>query len=100
MEMEITKPNQYGFTIYSKSGCPNCTLVKKIIREKHFFYKEINCDEYILEDKEKFLTFIENISEITYKTFPMVFYDGKIVGGVTHTTVFIDKFLLPFEDIF
>jgi hypothetical protein len=30
----------------------------------------------------------------------MVFYDGKIVGGVTHTTVFIDKFLLPFEDIF
>jgi hypothetical protein len=53
-----------------------------------------------LEDKEKFLTFIENISEISYKTFPMVFYDGKLVGGVTHTTVFIDKFLLSFEDIF
>ena len=35
--MEITEPNQGGFTIYSKSGCPNCTLVKKIIKEKQFF---------------------------------------------------------------
>lgn len=98
--MEITEPNQAGFTIYSKSGCPNCTLVKKIIKEKQFFYTEINCDEYILEYKEEFLNFIENIAETSYKTFPMVFYDGKFVGGLTHTTEFINKLLLSFEDKF
>ena len=30
----------------------------------------------------------------------MVFYDGKFVGGLTHTTEFINKLLLSFEDKF
>jgi glutaredoxin len=98
--MEITEPNKKCFTIYSKSGCPNCTLVKKLIKEKGFFFTEINCDEYILEDKESFLKFIENIAETSYKTFPMVFYNGKFVGGLAHTTEFINKLLLSFEDKF
>ena len=29
------KPQTNGFTIYSKSGCPNCTRIKKILSEKH-----------------------------------------------------------------
>lgn len=98
--MEIIKPNKEGFTIYSKSGCPNCTSVKKFIKEKNYFFTEINCDEYILEDKEKFIKFIEKIAETSYKTFPMVFYNGKFIGGFTHTTEFINKLLLSFEDKF
>lgn len=98
--MEIIAPDVEGFTIYSKSGCPNCTSVKKLIKEKHFFCLEINCDEYILEDKEKFLKFIENIAETSYKTFPMVFYNGKFIGGLTHTTEYVNKLLLSFEDNF
>lgn len=98
--MEITRPDVKGFTIYSKSGCPNCTSVKKLLKEKHFFYSEINCDEYILEDKEQFLKEIENIAEKSCKTFPMVFYEGKFVGGLTDTINLIDKTLLLFEDNF
>jgi glutaredoxin len=98
--MEIFEPIQKGFTIYSKSGCPNCTSVKKIIKENNFFYTEINCDEYILEDKDLFLKFIENKAETSYRTFPMVFYYGKFVGGLTHTKEFINKLLLSFEDKF
>jgi glutaredoxin len=105
--MDLSLPNQNGFTIYSKSGCPNCTSVKKLIKDNLFFYTEINCDEYILEYKEEFLTFIENIANVSYKTFPMVFYDGKFIGGLTHTREFInklllneDKKLLSFEDNF
>lgn len=97
--MEITEPTEKGFTIYSKSGCINCTSVKRLIKEKNFLLIEINCDEYILENKEEFLTFIENIAETSYKTFPMVFYDGKFIGGLAHTTEFVNK-LLSFEDIF
>ena len=59
--MEIIKPEQKGFTVYSKSGCPNCMSVKHFIKENKLFYTEINCDEYIFENKDEFLTFIENI---------------------------------------
>lgn len=98
--MEIIKPNQINFTIYSKSGCPNCTSVKKILKDNNFSFTEINCDEYILEDKAEFLKLIEEIAGISYKTFPMVFYQGKFIGGLTHTSEYIKKLLVSFEDNF
>jgi glutaredoxin len=97
--MEFIEPTKAGFTIYSKSGCPNCTKVKQLIKDKHFLFNVIDSDDYIIENKEPFLQFIENIAETSYRTFPMVFYNGKFVGGLTHTTEFIDK-LLSFDDIF
>lgn len=98
--MEFIEPKKLGFTIYSKSGCPNCTKVKNLIKQHNFLFNVIDSDDYIIEDKESFLTFIENIAEKSYRTFPMVFYDGKFVGGLIHTTEFIDKLLLSFEDVF
>ena len=35
-----------------------------------------------------------------YKTFPMVFYEGKFLGGLYETMELIDKLLLSFEEIF
>ena len=29
--MEFEKPSDTDFTVYSKSGCPNCSIVKKIL---------------------------------------------------------------------
>jgi glutaredoxin len=98
--MEIIEPKKRGFTVYSKSGCPNCTTVKNLIKQHCFLFTEINCDEYILEDKEGFLQFIEDRAETSYKTFPMVFYDNAFVGGLAHTTEFINKLLLSFDEIF
>lgn len=98
--MEFVEPEKKGFTIYSKSGCPNCFTSKKLIKEKNFLFQEINCDDYLLEEKEDFLKFIENISETNYRTFPMIFYDGKFIGGLNETKEFINKLLLSFEDNF
>ena len=98
--MEFIEPNKKGFTVYSKSGCPNCVTIKKLLKESKLFLLEVNCDEYILENKEEFLTFIEGISETSYKTFPMIFYDSKFIGGVIQTKKFINKLLLSFEDNF
>jgi glutaredoxin len=98
--MDFVSPNVKGFTIYSKSGCPNCTTVKKLIKNNHFLIEEINCDEYILEDKEKFLIFIESLSNKSWKTFPIVFFDGSFIGGLYETIDFIDKLLLSFEENF
>jgi glutaredoxin len=98
--MEFIGPDTTNFTVYSKSGCPNCKTVKNFIKDKHFFVTEINCDEYLLEDKEGFLTFIEELAGKSHKTFPMVFYRGKFVGGLTDTIDLIDKILLLFDGIF
>lgn len=98
--MEFTLPDIKGFTVYSKSGCINCITVKKFIKEKHFFLTEINCDEYILEDKEEFLLFIEKLAGKPHKIFPMVFYEGKFIGGLYETMEIIDKLLLSFEENF
>jgi glutaredoxin len=98
--MEFTNPNSTGFTVYSKSGCIYCVAIKKILKEKNFLITEINCDEYILEDKERFLSYIESIIGHSHKTFPIVFYEEKFIGGLNETTKFIEKLVLSFEDIF
>ena len=47
--MEIEEPFKTGFTVYSKSGCSNCTKVKKLLVEKKAFFVEIDCKaNYIL----------------------------------------------------
>jgi glutaredoxin len=98
--MEFSEPFPKDFTIYSKSGCPNCSNVKKLIKEKFFPFQEINCDDYLIENKEEFLSFIENKIGKSYRIFPIVFYNQKFVGGYTETIDFINKLLLSFEELF
>jgi glutaredoxin len=98
--MEIDKPNDSGFTIYSKSGCPNCLKSKSLLKEKNLLFNIIDCDEYIIEDKPFFLSFINNLANEEVKTFPMIFYNGKFTGGFIELKNFVDKLLLSFEDNF
>ena len=57
----------------------------------------IDCDDYIIEDKENFLLFIKERVNKEYKTFPMVFNDGNFVGGFTETQDYFNK-LLTFDE--
>jgi len=95
--MEFEKPIESGFTIYSKSGCSNCTKVKALLNDKNLLLKVIDCDEYILEDKESFLSFITSLSNKEVKTFPIIFYDGKFIGGYNETKEFVEELLLAFD---
>ena len=95
--MEFEKPLESGFTIYSKSGCPNCLKSKTLLNSKHLLVKVINCDEYILEDKDSFLSFITSLSNTEVKLFPIIFYDGKFVGGYIETVGFVEELLLAFD---
>ena len=97
--MEFSEPQQSGFTIYSKSGCHNCSKIKKLLTEKKIFFLEIQCDEYLIEDRNSFLSFIEKIGR-SYTTFPMIFYDGKFIGGYNEAIEHIEKILLSFEEQF
>ena len=95
--MEFEKPIESGFTIYSKSGCSNCTKVKALLNDKNLLLKVIDSDEYILEDKESFLSFITSLSNKEVKTFPIIFYDCKFIGGYNETKEFVEELLLAFD---
>jgi glutaredoxin len=56
-KIEFVSPLTNGFTIYSKSGCPNCTNVKKLLQDNKNEYSVINCDDYLVENRENFFGF-------------------------------------------
>ena len=96
--MSFIEPNKEHFTIYSKSGCQNCMKLKAFLKEKCLLFTIIDCDEYILEDKEAFLTFIKEKTSVEHKTFPIVFYYGEFIGGFTETQKYVERMLLSFDD--
>ena len=100
--MEFIEPSKLGFTVYSKSGCPNCTKIKSLLKEKNLVFVVVDCDEYILEEKESFLLFIQNLTHAKNENrllFPIVFNDKQFIGGYKETVNYLDKLLLSFENI-
>jgi glutaredoxin len=97
--MEFEKPSDNDFTVYSKSGCPNCSSVKKILQDKNLLFNVVDCDDYIIEDKENFLLFIKDLSKREIKQFPIIFHAGSIIGGYNETRDYIDKLFLSFDNI-
>ncbi len=75
MSEQYIKPKE-GFTIYTKTNCPGCDKVKKLLPDAHY----VNCDVY-LEDVDGFLDFIDTITDCGPTKFPMVFYNKKYTGG-------------------
>jgi glutaredoxin len=87
--MEFEKPLMYEFTIYSKSGCPNCRKVKALLSEMRQKYTVINCDEYLLDYKDEFLQFIYTISKTNITTFPIIFDSNNYIGGFLETKQYL-----------
>jgi len=99
--MEYEKPLKKGFTVYSKSGCPNCSKVKQLIKEKNYDFLIIDCDEYLIEDKENFLSYMKTISSNDITSFPIIFYNEKFIGGYKETVDYVNKVLeIDFEEDF
>ena len=95
--MEFTRPSESGFTIYSKSGCLQCSKVKTLLQDNRLSFTAVDCDEYILEDKPSFLLFMNNMANRDIKVFPMIFYNGTFIGGYTETKEHVAK-LTCFDD--
>jgi glutaredoxin len=99
--MNFEEPVEDKFTIYSKSGCVNCRIVKDLLKNANLDYEIIDCDDYLLEDKENFLLFIKSYSVVEWKTFPIVFYNSKFIGGLIETKELIgtiEKMNLDFSN--
>jgi glutaredoxin len=94
----ITKPLDLGFTVYSKSGCINCTKIKKILLETKHFFLDVDCDEFLIEDRVAFLLFMKEISLTEVGKFPMIFNDGKFIGGYDEAKEYIEKQSVSFDE--
>ena len=89
--MEFEEPQLTGFTIYTKSGCKNCTKVKQLLDSNKIPNVKVCCDEYILEDKANFVAFIISKTKEEMVLFPIVFNNGVFVGGYPETKDLINK---------
>lgn len=94
--MEIPEPKKGEITVYSKSGCFGCNCVKKFLKEKKINHSIIDCDDFLLEDKEQFLQFIKQLAGKERKHFPIVFDGNIFIGGLDETVSYLDK-LLDFD---
>ena len=95
--MDFALPNKTGFVIYSKNECIFCSNVKTLLNQRGLDFNEINCDEYILHDKNSFLAFVSKMSMQTINTFPVVFYNNHFIGGYTETARFVEKLEVKFD---
>ncbi len=97
--MEYIRPSESGFTIYSKSGCLQCSRAKTLLQDNKLVFTIVDCDEYILEDKQSFLLFMNNIAHRDIKAFPIIFYNGAFIGGYSETKTHVDKLASFGEDL-
>ena len=91
--VEYIKPSPTCYTIYSKSDCKNCTKVKEILQSHKIQIVIVNCDDYLLTNKAGFLEFIMNLISMEWKTFPIVFDNGKFIGGFVDTKIYLEQTL-------
>jgi glutaredoxin len=97
--MEFPEPSLVSYTVYSKSGCPNCTKVKVLIEgEDEDIWKDDNtyltvyeCNEYLKESREEFMNFMDKRAHTKITSFPIVFFNGEYIGGFAETKKFMEK---------
>jgi len=97
--MEFVKPSPNSYTIYSKTGCPYCVKAKALLENLTPPTYIVDCDEYLKQHKEEFLDFVKRLADgVEHRTFPVVFYEGKFVGGYKETQEFHSK-KVAFSDL-
>jgi glutaredoxin len=93
MNIDYPKPSNYGYTIYTKSGCPYCDRVKYLLKDNIPQPAYIECDPFLTFNRDKFMNFIKKYTKIEYRTFPMVFLNGFFIGGYKETKEFYEEAL-------
>jgi glutaredoxin len=91
MDLLYKKPTDTDYTIYSISKCKYCVMAKdhisklsKLSKLSELNITTINCDKFIMtcRERDKFYNFIKQYTVIPYFHFPMIFKNGKFIGGL------------------
>ena len=93
---EFLWPVAEGFTVYTKNNCRYCQQLATLLAHEagEVPVAWVAADGYIADGgakKARFLAFIDDLvgCGIKHRTFPMVFIDGKFVGGFSDTEEFL-----------
>ena len=70
--------------VYFKVPCPYCVNAKRLLTEKNVKFEEID-----LTDKPDEFDRLKN--ETGFRTVPMIFIDGKMVGGYSDLRALEDQ---------
>lgn len=89
--MNYIMPSNDTYTIYTKSSCPFCVKAKEFLKNETPEPLIVNCDEYLVENKASFLSFLKLLTIIEYKTFPLIFFKGIFIGGYTDIVKHYEK---------
>ena len=86
------KPTNTDYTIYSISNCKYCVMAKEHLGRASAAKSPsstasiaiINCDKFIgsCRERDNFYNFMRQYTVIPYNHFPMIFKDGKFIGGL------------------
>ena len=84
-----------GYTILTKQHCKWCEKVKELLPDAHF----IPCDIPPAPSKvrDDFFTNVDDLSGAQPRTFPMVFYNKKYIGGYVDTKKWLEDMTLTFD---
>lgn len=97
MELNIELPSSTEyFFVYTKSNCKYCNKLKELLDNKYVLYTTFNCDQLLESQRDEFLNKIEELANMPWKTFPMVFYNSKFIGGYDST----EKYLSDWDETF
>jgi glutaredoxin len=84
MVTKYVKPSKNNYTIYTISKCKYCDMAKKHIKKMSAKCKYICCNKFIetCRERDNFFNFIKQYTIIPYFYFPMIFNNGKFIGGL------------------
>lgn len=91
--MDLNIPPK-GWLVFTKSNCSYCTKAKDLLPDANI----ILCDTYLKECRDDFLASMDSKTGVQHRTFPMIFHDGKFIGGYTNLVDYKDE-LEAFESL-
>lgn len=69
------------YTVYTKSKCSYCDKIKELMNQCNENVNYICCDEWLTTKRILFLNIMRVKTQNDEITFPLVFFEGKYVGG-------------------
>jgi glutaredoxin 3 len=63
-----------NITIYTKSGCPNCTTAKQLLKSKGIDYTELWIDANLVAEQK--------MKDANIKQMPAIYINDQFVGGL------------------
>lgn len=92
--MSYKLPSKHGYFVYTKPNCPYCDKVKSYIYETtrgtHIGYEILDCQKYLDTNREEFIEFAQELTQLKRITFPMVFLNGEFIGGCNDTIKYLE----------